>query len=108
MAKFASLKLKMTDFYIFANLGGKSLSDLTETVKNEIAMSDLPKKLSFAPFFSLHNDLPSTDGLGTPTKLAASTFFTRGRNVHHFYLLFVLPTLCFVSLPCYFSFNLVM
>ncbi len=73
--KFAGLKLKMADFDIFANLRGKSISDLTETIKNEIAMSDLPKKLSFAPYFSLHDDLPSTDGLGTPLNLASSTFF---------------------------------
>ncbi|MCP4474716.1 MAG: hypothetical protein GY821_09170 [Gammaproteobacteria bacterium] len=72
MAKFAGLKLEMDDF---ANLGGKSFSDLTETLKNEIAISSLPKKLSFAPYFSLHDDLPSTDGLGTPLNLASSTFF---------------------------------
>ncbi|MCP4492869.1 MAG: hypothetical protein GY820_37040, partial [Gammaproteobacteria bacterium] len=77
VAKFAGLELKnMVDFDIFANLGGKSVSDLTESIKNEIAMSDLPKKLSLiAPYFSLHNDLPSTDGLGTPHNLVSVTFF---------------------------------
>ncbi|MCP4487107.1 MAG: hypothetical protein GY820_07285, partial [Gammaproteobacteria bacterium] len=39
------LELKIADFDIFANLGGKSVSDLTESIKNEIAMSDLLKKL---------------------------------------------------------------
>ncbi|MCP4474064.1 MAG: hypothetical protein GY821_05755 [Gammaproteobacteria bacterium] len=75
VTKFADLKLKMADFDIFASLRGKSVSNLTETIKNEIPMSDLPKKLSFAPYFSLHDDLPSTDGMGTPLNLASSTFF---------------------------------
>ncbi len=59
VTKFAGLKLKIDDFDIFANLGGKSVSDLTETTKMKLSCPACPKSFHLPQYakFKLHRRL---------------------------------------------------
>ncbi|MCP4486833.1 MAG: hypothetical protein GY820_05870, partial [Gammaproteobacteria bacterium] len=53
VTKFAGFKPKMQFSTLAADLARKPLSDRSETAGNEKSTSDLPNKLSFAPYFLL-------------------------------------------------------